>query len=221
MRGELPSEHLIPPARVGLQSFPRCPTASLSPEEVARSVVEAFPFPAPKPYIAPGRAITGLRAYLEPRSPTAVSDVRPTPLGDIRLDATGSYYVDWGDARTGPHSGPGGPWPNGNISHVYTNRGTYDVLVTEAWTVHWQVAGASGTLNVTTDGGLEASLWNSCRPCATGRTQSRIPKKEEVSRPGRTPRAWRRRTAGRSGRMRPPPVHRRWVRSGPWRQSRP
>lgn len=83
-----------------------------------------------------------------------MSDVRPTPLGDIRLDATAVYYVDWGDAETGPHQGPGGPWPHGNISHVYTERGTYDVSVTEAWTVHWQVGGASGTLEVTTEGTL-------------------------------------------------------------------
>jgi hypothetical protein len=134
--------------------LPRCPTAVITPQEIAIGVVEAFPFPAPKPYIAPGRAITGLRAFLEPRSPTTVADVRPTPLGDIQLSATGVYYVHWGDTRTGPHPGPGGPWPNGNISHVYTDRGTYDVQVTVAWTVHWQLAGAGGTLNVSTDGAL-------------------------------------------------------------------
>ncbi len=117
-------------------------------------VVEAFPFPAPKPYIAPGRAITGLRAFLEPRSPTTVSDVRPTPLGDIRLDATGVYYVNWGDAETGPHPGPGGPWPTGNISHVYTDRGVYDVQVTVAWSVRWQLGGDTGVLNVNTEGAL-------------------------------------------------------------------
>lgn len=138
------------------RNFARCPTPieALSPQEVAIGVVEAFPFPAPKPYIAPGKAITGLRAFLEPRSPTTVSDVRPTPLGDIQLSATGVYYVHWGDTRTGPHAGPGGPWPNGNISHVYTDRGTYDVKVTMTWTVRWQLAGAGGTLNLTTEGAL-------------------------------------------------------------------
>lgn len=134
--------------------LPRCATAVITPQEIAIGVVEAFPFPAPKPYIAPGRAITGLRAFLEPRSPTTVADVRPTPLGDIQLSATGVYYVHWGDTRTGPHPGPGGPWPNGNISHVYTDRCTYDVQVTVAWTVRWQLAGAGGTLNVTTEGAL-------------------------------------------------------------------
>jgi len=140
---------------------PKCPSPTpataptLTPQEVAVGVVEAFPFPAPKPYIAPGRAITGLRAYLEPRSPTTVSDVRPTPLGDIRLDATGVYYVNWGDhARTGPHGGPGGPWPDGNISHVYTDQGVYDVGVTVAWSVRWQLGGDSGRLNITTEGAL-------------------------------------------------------------------
>jgi hypothetical protein len=101
-----------------LQRLPRCPAPTLTPQEVAIGVVEAFPFPAPKPYIAPGKAITGLRAFLEPRSPTTVSEVRPTPLGDIQLNATGVFYVHWGDTRTGPHPGPGGPWPTGNISHL-------------------------------------------------------------------------------------------------------
>lgn len=136
------------------RNFPRCPSAVLTPQEVAVGVVEAFPFPAPQPYIAPGRAITGLRAFLEPRSPTTVSDVRPTPLGEIRLDATGVYYVNWGDAKTGPHPGPGGPWPSGNISHVYTDRGVYDVEVTVAWSVRWQLGGDTGILNVTTQGNL-------------------------------------------------------------------
>ncbi|MDP8976931.1 MAG: hypothetical protein M3N28_11310 [Actinomycetota bacterium] len=137
-----------------VRQLPRCPSVVLTPQEVAVSVVEAFPFPAPKPYIAPGKVITGLRAFLEPRSPTTVSDVRPTPLGDIQLNAAGEYYVNWGDAKTGPHPGPGGPWPNGNISHVYTHRGVFDVQVTVAWTVRWQMAGTSGTLNVSTDGAL-------------------------------------------------------------------
>jgi hypothetical protein len=80
--------------------------------------------------------------------------VRPTPLGDIRLDATGVYYVNWGDTKTGPHPGPGGPWPTGNISHVYTDRGVYDVQVTVAWSVRWQLGGDTGILNVATEGAL-------------------------------------------------------------------
>ncbi len=152
-----PGNDVYPIWNTFAQTLPRCPAAAapvLSPQEVAVGVVEAFPFPAPKPYIAPGKAITGLRAFLEPRSPTTVSDVRPTPLGDIRLSATGVYYVNWGDTRTGPHPGPGGPWPDGNISHVYTDRGTYDVEVTVAWSVRWQLGGDSGTLEVTTEGAL-------------------------------------------------------------------
>ncbi|MGH9155460.1 MAG: hypothetical protein ACRD1K_06435, partial [Acidimicrobiales bacterium] len=50
-------------------SYPPCPTTAAEPPDPEVSVIdvlERFPLPAPRPYIAPGRAITGLRAYLEP-----------------------------------------------------------------------------------------------------------------------------------------------------------
>jgi hypothetical protein len=120
-----------------LNQFPRCPNVQVSPEEVAVDVLERFPLPAPKPSIAPGRAITGKLAYLEPHlaapvvagKPT-VQNMLPTALGDLTMTASAVYYVDWGDVETGPHAGPGGPWPNGNITHAWSNADVYDVEVT-------------------------------------------------------------------------------------------
>lgn len=77
---------------------------------------------------------------------------RATPLGDIAIEATAVYYVDWGDETTGPHAGPGGPWPNGNISHVYADQGPVDVVVTAKWTVRWSMGPDAGTLTVPTEG---------------------------------------------------------------------
>ncbi|MGH3850520.1 MAG: hypothetical protein ACRDRT_12600 [Pseudonocardiaceae bacterium] len=149
-----------------LKSFPRCPTAvpeKPDPEETAIDVLERFPLPAPKPFIAPGRAITGLRAFLEPRLEApfiaghpSYAGTRSTALGDMAVEATAVFYVDWGDETTGPHAGPGGPWPKGNISHVWTDQGPVDVVVTAEWTVHWRMGTDTGTLTVPTEGTITA-----------------------------------------------------------------
>ncbi|MGH9155508.1 MAG: hypothetical protein ACRD1K_06690 [Acidimicrobiales bacterium] len=141
-------------------SYPRCPVAGKpDPEEVAIEVLERFPLPAPRPYIAPGRAITGLRAFLEPNLDTPVvaglatySGTRETALGEQNLQAVATYMVDWGDERTGPHRGPGGPWPDGNLSYVWTDMGTYDVVVTVNWQVAWRMGPDTGRLTVSTVG---------------------------------------------------------------------
>jgi hypothetical protein len=145
-----------------LNQFPRCPTVQVSAEEVAVDVLERFPLPAPRPTIAPGRAITGKLAYLEPHLAAPVIGGKPTvenalstALGDLSMTASAVYYVDWGDMETGPHAGPGGPWPNGNITHSWSNADVYDVEVTAVWTVRWRLAAEQGTLTVPTEGTIE------------------------------------------------------------------
>ncbi|MGI8685998.1 MAG: hypothetical protein ACR2MO_13080 [Acidimicrobiales bacterium] len=139
--------------------YPRCPTGQVDPEEAAVAVLERVPLPAPAPHIAPGWAITGKLGFLEPNLPVPVvagkptlTDTRATELGDMSLTATAVYRVDWGDAETGPHDGPGGPWPAGNITHLWTDMGTYDVVVTAEWTVDWRMGTAAGRLTTTTQG---------------------------------------------------------------------
>jgi hypothetical protein len=109
----------------------------------------SIPLPKPEPHIAPGRAITGLLAYLETRGSTTYTYTEPdTPFGPLTIVATGKYYVDWGDGtRTGPHSREGGPWPDGRITHEYINIGDYDVVVTERWTATWSFGAESGVLD--------------------------------------------------------------------------
>jgi len=148
-----------------IATTPPCPRAAsepaLDPEAVVIEVLEEFPLPAPRPYIAPGRAITGLRAYLEPNLEVELVDgratytgTRSTPLGEVAIRATGTYMVDWGDERTGPHVGPGGPWPDGNISHVWTDMGTYDVVVSVEWDVAWRMGAESGRLTAPTEAAI-------------------------------------------------------------------
>ncbi len=132
-----------------------------SPEQVALSYRELAQPPAPEPWIAPGRAITGLPAYLESGGRRAQDFPFDTVLGPLRISAAFSHLtVDWGDG-----SGPrryadgdlGGPYPDGGISWVYTDVGVVDVTVVQHWTVTWSVGGESGTFeDVTSQASIPA-----------------------------------------------------------------
>lgn len=100
----------------------------------------------PKPYIAPGYAVTGLPGYLETGAPVTQHFTASTPLGPLSIDAHGSFLVDWGDDKSGTYTTPGGPWPTGTITHTWDTVGTYDVSVTEGWTATWSLGGQQGTL---------------------------------------------------------------------------
>lgn len=134
--------------------FMPCP--SVAAEATARGRVETVvrewwtqaDLPSPDPYIAPGRAITGLGAYLETRGRTSFVHTLDTEHGQVVVEATGTYLVDWGDGHTsGPHHAEGRPWPDGDIVHVYTDVGNYDVVVTERWTATWRIAAMAGRLD--------------------------------------------------------------------------
>jgi hypothetical protein len=135
-------------------SYPECPNQPGDPSQPESPVSYAIRFwqgarlPAPAPHIAPGRAITGKYAYLETHGAT-IHTLRQddTPFGPLRVDAVGSYEVDWGDGtRTGPFAHEGGPWPDGKIVHEYLNVGRYDIVVTERWTATWTFGSESGAL---------------------------------------------------------------------------
>ena len=139
-----------------LANYPPCPVqprapGTLAPVEtramVAARYWERVPLPKPRPTIAPGRAITGKLAYLETRGEIAHTYTNDTVFGPLRINATGSYTVNWGDGTTtGPHTFEGKPWPSGQITHDYLDVGNYDVVVTERWTATWALDGESGVL---------------------------------------------------------------------------
>jgi len=163
---ELPEalgDSLLPPEAAGaivedtaniLADFAPCPealrsaTPSSPPRVIAARYWEEIPLPAPDPYIAPGRAITGLASFLETRGTLSFDYENPTTIaGPLTIAASGRYEVDWGDGiGSGPYAVEGGPWPDGSIVHTYTDVGTYDVVVRIAWTATWNLGGASGTL---------------------------------------------------------------------------
>lgn len=132
------------------RDYPLCPT-SPAPSGTAAADAQAFwgtvPLPKPTPHIAPGWAVTGRKSYLETGSLPTARFTRDTPRGQLVIDATGPYSVDWGDGTVGgPYNEPGRPWPDGTITHVYERTGTYAVVVTQRWTAEWHLDGESGRL---------------------------------------------------------------------------
>lgn len=152
-----------------LANYPPCPSRPPSPGEpapletramTAARIWERIPLPKPRPWIAPGRAITGKLAYLETRGETIHTYYNDTTFGPLQIVATGTYTVSWGDGTTtGPHPYEGTAWPTGRISHDYVDVGRYDVIVSEKWTATWSLDGESGVLRtLQTNGRIEDFL---------------------------------------------------------------
>ncbi len=144
----------------GAPAAPAGPLAPPSPAAVAASYWSVHGedmLARPDPVIAPGYALAGKPGYLETRAPLTETFRNSTPLGDLVIAATGRMVVDWGDGSgwQGPFADAGGPWPTGQITHVWDNVGRYDVVVREQWSATWHLAGASGAL---TGIGTEGSI---------------------------------------------------------------
>ncbi len=124
------------------------------PGQLAEVAWYQVDLPELHPQIAPGWMLVGKPAFLETGPPADLSTTVGTIVGDIVLEAGGAVYVDWGDAHAertglvGPHEGPGGPWPDGAISHVYQHRGTYELTVERRWAGTWTHGGVTRPLPV-------------------------------------------------------------------------
>lgn len=95
-------------------------------------------FPVPEPRIGVGRFVVGLEAFLETGATLSVSRTDASPFGPAALSLRSDVVVDWGDGRgedEGPFESAGGPYPDGDIRHVYQRSGFYDVVLTQRWTL--------------------------------------------------------------------------------------
>lgn len=134
---------------LGLQPCPGVVVDLLTPELWARDYLRTVALPVPAPVIAPGEMLVGLEAFLETGSPvTHVVTEAATPFGPATFSFESVVTVDWGDGSepTGPVATAGGPYPDGDLRHVYITQGTYDVVVTQDWVATWSVGGDSGTV---------------------------------------------------------------------------
>lgn len=136
---------------LGSLGYVLCPGADpvvITPEMWARSYLRDIDLPVPAPRIDPGVMIVGLESFLETGAPITQAITEPaTPFGPATFSFTSTVTVDWGDGNvTGPIASAGGPHPDGDLRHVYTSQGDYDVVVTQDWIATWQVGAESGTV---------------------------------------------------------------------------
>lgn len=110
-----------------------------------RSVVRP---PPPTPLrVAPGKAATGLLAYLEIGGDPAPTETLDNPIGpDVVITMTPRYVVRWGDGATTTTTSQGGPYPSGDVTHTYLDEGTVTITVEAYWTATWRAGGAGGEL---------------------------------------------------------------------------
>lgn len=144
---ELRSLRLVPAYGVCSNS-PVAPRARPTPGVAAALAWERqVQLPGPSLRIAPGWALTGKTAYLEVMGPRELNREYEALGYPITIDATSTLDVDWGDGTV--ERGirrRGGAWPEGDITHVYTDLGTYTVTVTQRWTANWRVGTQRGVI---------------------------------------------------------------------------
>jgi hypothetical protein len=145
-----------------MRSYPICPDAELpttTPAMEAAAFLERVGLPVPEPRIEPGRLPVGFESFLETDAPTTQTFTTDTPFGPLTLTATAEIYVDWDDPHDdvagfeGPYSGEPGPYPDGDITHVYQYDGLYEVAVRYEWTATWSIGPVSGTIDGVETGG--------------------------------------------------------------------
>jgi len=105
--------------------------------------------PRPTPEIPPGKALTGLPAFLVTAHDVGGSDLAFGPVqttvdlglftATVEIEAHGTTTVDWGDGTVTSHTVVGTPWPDGQVRHTYTDKGTVTVTVTDHWQVEFRV----------------------------------------------------------------------------------
>jgi hypothetical protein len=106
--------------------------------------------PVPAPAIPPGKILVGMRAYLQTGATmTKTFHDNIAGFGPLDINAQSVIHIDWGDDTgwDGPYTTPGGPYPDGEITHVYQYDGTYDVIVRQTWIADWALAGQTGTID--------------------------------------------------------------------------
>jgi hypothetical protein len=152
----VPAGLVLPPFNpVSKMTAVPCPGAVTPPPPTAAQITQQWAksahLPAPALTIRPGYAVTGLTAYLEIAAHTPWTTTFADP---IRLDtitascADTGFDVDWGDGAHTPTSSSGGPYPGGDVTHVYVQAVTHVALdVTEHWSCTWaDQVGDAGTI---------------------------------------------------------------------------
>lgn len=65
----------------------------------------------------------------------------------VQVKAQASWLWSWGDGTAEWHGQPGRPYPARDVTHIYSNPGTYSITVTSDWQAQFTIAGI-GTFDV-------------------------------------------------------------------------
>ena len=133
------------------------PPAAATPDQLARDFWTVRILPTPSLKIVPDYAITGKRVYLQIGGQRSQHFDVPDPLGPpVSIDATSEYVVDWGDGTVETTTSSGGPWPDGDVTHVYTTTAeARTITVNQRWSATWRAGAQQGALdNLRTDARL-------------------------------------------------------------------
>ena len=133
-----------------------CPGATTPPPPSATQLAQQWAktahLPVPGLTVRPGYAVTGLTAYLEIAAHTPWTATFADPIRADTITASCAsvgFDVDWGDGNRTSTTSVGGPYPSGDVTHVYTQASSGVALaVTEHWSCTWaDQVGDSGTIS--------------------------------------------------------------------------
>ena len=151
----VPAGTVLPPFNpISMMTAVPCPTTGPPPPtaaQVAQQWSKTAHLPPPGLTVAPGYAVTGLTAYLQiaAHAPWTTAFADPIRVDSISVScaATG-FDVDWGDGAHTTTSSTGGPYPTGDVTHVYQQASTgLSLGVTEHWSCAWSDrVGDAGTI---------------------------------------------------------------------------
>ena len=144
-----------------LPACPNQPVPVLTPALFAQQWFDDYPLPVPAPQIDPGEMIVGIEAFLEAGSPvTQDPPAVTTPFGPATMRLESQLFVDWGDGsgEEGPFTTAGGPYPDGDLRHVYERHGRFDVVVRQMWSLVWTIGAQAGRIDGTQTQGVLAGF---------------------------------------------------------------
>ena len=157
-------DYVIIPACSSIPGTPGTPGTPADPGETLLGLVEDQ-LPRPTPTISGGRAITGLRSWVDlgrPGTWELVDSVEDFgALGDLAVTATGAVtaVIDWGDGTVTEHVATAGggyregePGP-GDVTHTYVDTGSRTISIVDTWELTFRVEGIAApiTLSATLD----------------------------------------------------------------------
>lgn len=133
-------------------------TNQTPPLEITQTIwnwTHRTPVATPKPFVQAGRGIPGILTYLQTGMNLNINETVPSPAGPLQINGTATLTIDWGDGevQTGI-TNPGGPYPQGQLTHHYPNTGQYTITITANWLINYNINGTTGTIPITTTGTL-------------------------------------------------------------------